>query len=77
VTRHQSINIIPPAKYIILLDIRLLSFCVSDPVVDFRRYGFLGEFRKLRGDGVVDGWWKVASEDTLEREVAGEGIAQG
>jgi len=77
VTCNQPVNLISPAKHIILLDVRLLPFRVSNPVVDFWGYGFLGELRKGRNDGAVGGGWEIASEDALEREVAGEGITQG
>lgn len=76
VTCHQPVNFISPAKHIILPDIRLLPFRISNPVVDFRGYGFLGELRKVRSDGAVGGGWKIASEDALEREIAGERVTQ-
>ena len=48
---YKSIDIIPLAPYVVLLDIGLLLFSITNPLVDLVGYCFSTELREPRCDG--------------------------
>ena len=48
---YESIDIIPLTPYVVLLDIGLLLFSITNPLVDLVRYCFIAELGEPRCDG--------------------------